>query len=266
MPGTRDNKTRGVQAVDRALAILEVMAREGSPMMLSTISAELRLNISTVHRLLNALAAHGLVEQEPYQGRYRLGIKVFEIGNRALYSLDIRAIARPYLTRLVDDFNETANLAILDKWEVVYIDQVESSQIVKMLASPGTRAPAYCTAAGKVLLAYLGDHQLTGYLVEVPLLPYTAATISDPQQLRAELSLIRSQGFALDEGEREDGVRCVAAPVYNHEHKVIAAVSLSGPAHRLPAGELTGKFATAVVQVALRIGQHLGYCGPGKFD
>ncbi|MDN5325839.1 MAG: IclR family transcriptional regulator, acetate operon repressor [Moorella sp. (in: firmicutes)] len=259
MPVTRVNKTKGVQAVDRALTILEVMAREGSPMMLSAISAELQLNISTVHRLLNALAAHGLVEQEPYQGRYRLGIKAFEIGNRALYSLDIRAIARPLLNQLVDDFNETVNLSILDKYEVVYIDQVESSQIIKMLARPGTRAPAYCTAAGKVLLAYLDDKLLTRYFKDVPLLPYTAATISEPQQLRYELQKIRSQGFALDQGEREDEVRCVAAPVFNHEDKVIAAVSLSGPANRIPTEVLTGKLATAVVQVALKISQHLGY-------
>ncbi|WP_338825611.1 HTH-type transcriptional regulator XynR [Moorella humiferrea] len=256
---TRVNKTKGVQAVDRALAILETLAREGSPMMLSAISAELKLNISTVHRLLNALAAHGLVEQEPYQGRYRLGIRAFEIGNRALYSLDIRSIARPALHQLVDDFNETANLAILDKYEVVYIDQVESSNIIKMLARPGTRAPAYCTGAGKVLLAYLSEKQLNIFLNEVPLYPYTATTIIDPVHLREELQQIRRQGFALDHGEREEGVRCVAAPVFNHENRVIAAVSVAGPANRMPPDMMAGKLATAVVQVALQIGRHLGY-------
>lgn len=256
---TRVNKTKGVQAVDRALAILETLAREGSPMMLSAISAELKLNISTVHRLLNALAAHGLVEQEPYQGRYRLGIRAFEIGNRALYSLDIRSIARPALHQLVDDFNETANLAILDKYEVVYIDQVESSNIIKMLARPGTRAPAYCTGAGKVLLAYLSEKQLNIFFNEVPLYPYTATTIIDPVHLREELQQIRRQGFALDHGEREEGVRCVAAPVFNHENRVIAAVSVAGPANRMPPDMMAGKLATAVVQVALQIGRHLGY-------
>lgn len=256
---TMVNKTKGVQAVDRALAILETLAREGSPMMLSAISAELKLNISTVHRLLNALAAHGLVEQEPYQGRYRLGIRAFEIGNRALYSLDIRSIARPALHQLVDDFNETANLAILDKYEVVYIDQVESSNIIKMLARPGTRAPAYCTGAGKVLLAYLSEKQLNIFLNEVPLYPYTATTIIDPVHLREELQQIRRQGFALDHGEREEGVRCVAAPVFNHENRVIAAVSVAGPANRMPPDMMAGKLATAVVQVALQIGRHLGY-------
>jgi DNA-binding IclR family transcriptional regulator len=259
MPVTRTSKAKGVQAVDRALAIMETLARAGSPMMLSTISAELKLNISTVHRLLNALMTHGLVEQEPYQGRYRLGIKAFEIGNRALYSLDIRAIARPALLQLVDDFNETSNLAILDKYEVVYIDQVESSNIIKMLARPGTRAPAYCTGAGKVLLAYLNESQLNLFLQEVPLLPYTATTIIDPLQLREELQQIRQQGFALDHGEREEGVRCIAAPVFNHEGKVIGAISVSGPANRMSVELMHGKLATAVVQVARDIGRHLGY-------
>ncbi|MGI6285044.1 IclR family transcriptional regulator, partial [Neomoorella humiferrea] len=201
----------------------------------------------------------GLVEQEPYQGRYRLGIRAFEIGNRALYSLDIRSIARPALHQLVDDFNETANLAILDKYEVVYIDQVESSNIIKMLARPGTRAPAYCTGAGKVLLAYLSEKQLNIFLNEVPLYPYTATTIIDPVHLREELQQIRRQGFALDHGEREEGVRCVAAPVFNHENRVIAAVSVAGPANRMPPDMMAGKLATAVVQVALQIGRHLGY-------
>lgn len=256
---TKVNKTKGVQAVDRALAILETLAREGSPMMLSAISAEVKLNISTVHRLLNALAAHGLVEQEPYQGRYRLGIRAFEIGNRALYSLDIRSIARPALHQLVDDFNETANLAILDKYEVVYIDQVESSNIIKMLARPGTRAPAYCTGAGKALLAYLSEKQLNTFFNEVPLYPYTATTIVDPVHLREELQQIRRHGFALDHGEREEGVRCVAAPIFNHENRVIAAISVAGPANRMPPDMMAGKLATAVVQVALQIGRHLGY-------
>lgn len=258
MPVTNIKKTRGVQAVDRALAILEALAQAGSPLMLTSISAEVGLNISTVHRLLNALLNHGLVEQD-YQGRYRLGIKAFEIGNRALYSLDIRSIARPVLHQLVDDFNETANLAILDKYEVVYLDQVESTNIVKMLARPGTRAPAYCTGSGKVLLAYLEKDKLNKYLEEVSLLPYTSATITEPLQLRRELEKIRQQGFAFDQGEREEGVRCIAAPIFNHLKTVIATISLSGPANRLTPELLSGKIATAVVGAANIISHNLGY-------
>lgn len=258
MLAARVKNTRGVQSVDRALAILETLAQKDSSIMLSNISAELKLNISTVHRLLNALMAHGLVEQDS-QGRYRLGIKAFEIGNRALYSLDIRSIARPVLHQLVYDFNETANLAILDKYEVVYLDQVESSNIIKMLARPGTRAPAYCTGTGKVLLAFLNESRLNNYLHEVPLLPYTATTIIEPFQLRQELEQIRNQGFALDQGEREEDVRCVAAPVLNHKNSVIAAISISGPANRLPAELMSGKMATAVVSAANQVSRNLGY-------
>lgn len=251
-------KGQGVQAVDRALSILEALARAEGPVMLSALSAELGLHISTVHRLLNTLARRGFVEQEPYQGRYRLGLKLFEIGNRALYSLDIRAIARPYLRQLVEEFNETANLAVLDGAEVVYIDQVESKNMIKMLARPGTRGPAYCTGAGKVLLAALAPSQLERVLTNTPLKRYTAATITDVEQLKQELERIREQGFALDRGELEEGVRCVAAPIKNHEQRVVAALSVSGPSSRITDDLLQGKLVEAVRTAAVSISQALG--------
>ncbi|MDK2821380.1 MAG: IclR family transcriptional regulator, acetate operon repressor [Clostridia bacterium] len=259
MSNTNDKKTQGVQSVDRAISILEVMAREGSPMTLSNISLELKLNISTVHRLLSSLINHGLVEQDPYQGKYKLGIKAFEIGNRALYSLDIRSIVRPFLHQLVDDFNETTSLSIFDKHEVVYIDQVESKRLIKILARPGTRAPAYCTGAGKVFLAYISETDLENYIKEVPLLPYTASTITDPNHLREELKKIRSQGFAIDQGEREEEVRCIAAPLLNHENKIIAAISVSGPIKRMSHEINSSKLATAIVQVTHQLTQQLRY-------
>nr|WP_277998996.1 IclR family transcriptional regulator [Moorella sulfitireducens] len=128
-----------------------------------------------------------------------------------------------------------------------------------MLVQPGTRAPAYCTGTGKVLLAYLSEDQLYKFFQEVALLPYTPITITDPLRLREELQKIRSQGFALDNGEREEGVRCVAAPVFNHDNKVTAAVSVAGPAQRMPPKLMSGKLATAVIQVALQISRSLGY-------
>ncbi|MGI9952537.1 IclR family transcriptional regulator [Moorellaceae bacterium AZ2] len=254
----KNSKVQGVQAVDRALSILEALARAEGPVMLSALSAELGLHISTVHRLLNTLARRGFVEQEPYQGRYRLGLKVFEIGNRALYTLDIRAVARPYLRELVEEFNETANLAVLDGSEVVYIDQVESKNMIKMLARPGTRGPAYCTGAGKVLLAALSPSQLEKFLAATPLKPYTPATITDPDQLKQELEKVRHQGFAVDKGELEEGVRCVAAPIKNHEQRVVAALSVSGPSSRITDELLQGKLVERVRTAALNISQALG--------
>lgn len=255
-PNTK--KIKGVQAVERALTILEALARAEGPVTLSSLSAEVGLHISTVHRLLNTLARRGFVEQEPYQGRYRLGLKVFEIGHRALYSLDIRAVARPFLRHLVEEFNETANLAVLDGTEVVYIDQVESKNMVKMLARPGTRGPAYCTGAGKVLLAGLPPFQLEKVLSNLNLYPYTPATITSVERLKKELEEIRQQGYAIDRGELEEGVRCVAAPIKNHEQRVVAALSVSGPSSRITEELLQSKLVEAVCRAARAISEALG--------
>lgn len=259
IPGdTRAGKTKGVQAVDRALILLEALARAEGPVSLSALSAEVGLHISTVHRLLNTLARRGFVEQEPYQGRYRLGLKLFEIGHRALYSLDIRAVARPFMRQLVEEFNETANLAVLDGTEVVYIDQVESKNMVKMMARPGTRGPAYCTGAGKVLLAYLPPSQLEKVLSSLNLEPYTPMTITDVGRLKQELEAVRQQGFAIDREELEEGVRCVAAPIRNHEQRVVAALSVSGPSNRLTEELIRERLVEAVCRAARVISEALG--------
>lgn len=255
-PNTK--RIKGVQSVERALIILEALARAEGPVTLSSLSAEVGLHISTVHRLLNTLARRGFVEQEPNQGRYRLGLKVFEIGHRALYSLDIRAVARPFLRQLVEEFNETANLAVLDGTEVVYIDQVESKNMIKMMARPGTRAPAYCTGAGKVLLAGLPPFQLERVLSSLNLHPYTTATITTVESLKKELDQVRQQGYAIDRGELEEGVRCVAAPIKNYEQRVVAALSVSGPSNRITEELLQGKLTEAVCRAAQAISEALG--------
>jgi len=257
-------KVKTVQAVDRSLAILEALARYMRPVSLTVLSAELKLNISTVHRLLNTLIVAGFVEQEPHQGHYRLGIKAFEVGNAALYNLDIRSVAKPYLKELVDRCNETANLSILNRGDVVYIDQVESSNMVKMFAKPGTRGPSYCTGSGKVLLAYLAPGELENLLKGLKLYKHTENTIVDPDELKLELEKIRRQGFAVDMEELEEGVRCVAAPIWNHEGNVVAAVSVSGPVSRITVisdNELIKMVTGTANSISLRLGFHRSRSG-----
>ncbi|MEW5953204.1 MAG: IclR family transcriptional regulator [Bacillota bacterium] len=253
-----DRRVKTVQAVDRSLAILEALARHGGPVSLTVLSNKLGLNISTVHRLLNTLIVAGFVEQEPNQGRYRLGLKAFEVGNAALYNLDIRSIAKPYLKELVDKCNETANLSILDRGDVVYIDQVESSNIVKMFAKPGTRGPSYCTGSGKVMLAFLTPHELDKTMREIKFFKHTENTITDPRQLKKELEKIHQQGYSVDQGELEEGVQCVAAPIRNHEGKCIAAVSISGPASRITGFSLA-ELIRIVTHAANRVSLQLGF-------
>lgn len=253
-----ERRVKTVQAVDRSLAILEALARHRGAVSLTVLSNKLGLNISTVHRLLNTLIVAGFVEQEPNQGRYRLGLKAFEVGNAALYNLDIRSIAKPYLKELVDKCNETANLSILDRGDVVYIDQVESSNIVKMFAKPGTRGPAYCTGSGKVMLAYLTPTELEKTLRELKFFKHTENTITDPSILKKELLKIRQEGYAMDIGELEEGVQCVAAPIRNHESKCIAAMSISGPTSRIT-GFSPAELIKIITHAANRVSLQLGF-------
>ncbi len=253
-----ERKCHVVQAVDRSLAILEAMARDGGPMALGEISAEVELTRSTVHRLLSTLISRGFARQDLFTGRYSLGLKALEVGTSILASLDIRSIARPYLRGLAQDCGETANLAVLEGLDVVYIDQVEAESIIKMRARLGSRGPAHCTGSGKVLLAALPDEELERVLRGKVLKRYTTRTIADPGRLRQELSRVRKEGYALDFGEMEPAVRCAAAPVHDHEGRVTCAVSISGPDTRIEGERLRSVLVPAVLKAAEDISRELG--------
>ncbi|NLW07706.1 MAG: IclR family transcriptional regulator [Clostridia bacterium] len=256
-------ENRTVQAVERALAIMDALAEAGEPMAISELADRVQLNISTVHRLLSTLMSKGYVEQEEDSSHYKLGLKLFAMGKAALYTKDIQLIGRPFLEEMVQRCNETANLAILDGREVVYLDQVESSNmvIVKMFARPGSRGPAHATASGKMLLSSLTDEELEKLLAGVQLEQYTNETINDVDVLKKELQRIRRQGYAIDLGERDEGVRCIAAPVYNHEGKMVATISLSGPHTRVTNYYLNNVLVDIVLEIASRMSRRLGYQG-----
>lgn len=255
----KDKKGNTVQAVERTLAILEVLAEEGVPMNLSDISQKVQLNISTVHRLLNTLISRDFVQQDHQNSKYRLGLKAFEVGNAALYTLDIRATAKPYLKELVEQCNETANLVILDGYEVVYIDQVESTSIIKMFAKLGSRGPAHCTGSGKVLLSSLSEKELDLLYGERPLRKYTQKTIATLELMKKELQKIKQQGYAVDDEELEEGVRCISAPIRNHEGKITAALSVSGPTARITTACEGEKLIDTIRETANKISAKLGY-------
>ncbi len=249
-----------VQAVERALKILIILAEAGAPLTLSQIRDRTKLNISTAHRLLHTLMNDGFISQDKDTGKYLLGLRTFEVGHAALYSMDIRTVARPILQKLVDACNETVNLAILDQDEIVYIDQIESQNMIKIFARVGSRGPAHCTGAGKALIAHLSDRDFERFLHnKEPLQVFTKQTISDKARLKEEVALIRGKGYSLDNEELEEGVRCVAVPIKDFEGKVIAAVSLSGPDTRLTDAFIQGKLIPEVMAAAERISERLGY-------
>ncbi|MGE5557771.1 MAG: IclR family transcriptional regulator [Bacillota bacterium] len=251
-----------VQAVERALDILSVLAETGGDgISVSELAGKVDLKLSTTHRLLQTMMKKLFVDKDPRTGFYKIGSRTMGLGNSAMRSLDLRSVARPLLEELTSKTGETTNLAILDRGEVVYIDQIESTNmiIVKMFAKPGSRGPAYCTGSGKVLLAYLPSDEQKEIIKNIKFVKFTPETIDSPDHLYKELSRVCEEGYALDLGERDEGVRCVAAPVRSYDGKVEAAVSLSGPAMRLTNYYMNHELIGLVKDTAEKISGLLGY-------
>ncbi|MGE5372131.1 MAG: IclR family transcriptional regulator [Solirubrobacterales bacterium] len=259
---SQGDEAKTVQSVERALSIIEALADEGAPMHLGDLANKVDLKPSTAHRLLGTLMTRGFVDQDD-QSRYKLGMKLYYIGATATYAVDVRKLASPYMRDLLDRYNETVNLAILDRGEVVYVDQLESNNIVvvRMFAKVGSRGPAHCTGSGKALLAGLTDEELAEYLETADLQRFTNDTITDPKVLARELQRVRSDGFALDLCERDEGVRCVAAPIKNHEGRVVAAISVSGPSMRMTTAYINQELISVVTDTARKISEKMGYKG-----
>lgn len=253
-------KAPGVQALDRALDMLELLATSEGPLRLVELSERVGLHKSTVHRLLATLARRRYVERDPVSGCYRLGLKVFELGSWFFNHIELRHEARPFMQQLVDQTLETAHLGILDDGQVVYIEKVESPQTIRMYSGLGKRAPAHCTSMGKVLLAALPEAELDLIIARRGLPRYTSNTIVDPVELKEHLRRVRAQGFAIDDTEHEEAVRCAGAPVRNYRGEVVAALSVAAPAVRLTRERMT-EVVELVRTTALKISRRLGYSG-----
>ncbi|HKD13583.1 MAG TPA: IclR family transcriptional regulator [Candidatus Angelobacter sp.] len=247
-----------VQVLDRALAILDLLSFEGPDLSLGEVSDKLELHKSTVHRLIMVLERHKLIERNSLNGRYRLGLKLFELGTRAVSQLDLRERARPVLERLVLETSETVHLGILDDTEVLYLDKVEPARSVRMSSSVGRRNPAYCTAMGKSILAYLTEAQVEAIVRKHGLKAMTANTITSLLELKAELAGIRERGYAVDNEEIEEGVRCVGCVVRDFSGGPVAAISVSAPAFRI-SREKAKNLSRPVIAAANTLSAELGY-------
>jgi DNA-binding IclR family transcriptional regulator len=247
-----------VQVLDRALAILDMLSTEGPDLSLGEISEKLELHKSTAHRLIMVLERHKLIERNSFNGRYRLGLKLFELGTKAVSQLDLRERARPFLDRLVLETSETVHLGILDDSEVVYLDKVEPARSVRMSSSVGRRNPAYCTAMGKAMMAYLPEAQVEVIVRKHALRAVTANTITSFLELKKELSAIRERGYAIDNEEIEEGVRCVGCVVRNFSGEPVAAISVSGPAFRVTKEKVKG-LSAPVIAAAHALSVELGF-------
>jgi IclR family transcriptional regulator, KDG regulon repressor len=247
-----------VQVLDRALAILEALSGENPDLSLAQISEQLGLHKSTAHRLVRVLERQRLVEKDAATGHYRLGLRLFEFGAKAVARLNVVSRARPLLERLVRETGETVHLCALDGAEVLYIDKVEPSRSVRMASSVGRRNPAHSTAVGKALLARLPEAELSQTIGSRRLEKLTPHTITSASGLRAELAVIHQRGYAIDNEENEEGVRCVGAPVFNYTGAAIAAISVSAPTFRLNPKQVP-QIAQYVMAAARDLSAELGF-------
>lgn len=249
-----------VQSVDRALSIIEVLSDYEEGLALTEISTKIKLHKSTVHRLLGTLIQRGYVEQNEETNKYKLTLKLFELGNKLVEKMDILPIAKPYLKRLGENTNEVVHLVLLEDTEIVYIDKVESENTIRMHSRIGSRSPAYCTAVGKAILAHLPDEELEEIWERSDIKELTKYTITNLDTMKKELEKIRERGYSIDNEENELGVRCVAAPIFNFKGEVCAAVSVSGPIMRITQQKIK-QIAKLVMESCKEISRQLGYRG-----
>jgi DNA-binding IclR family transcriptional regulator len=260
--GKKARRTTGsgrpkVQSVDRTLDVLESLASRRGATGISELSGLVGLHVSTVHRLLATLVDRGYVRQDPDSSRYHLGSRIFTLSSAADLHLDLRLVARPYLERLMRASGETANLVTTSESEVVYLDQVASMHLVKMFTAPGLRAPLYCTGTGKAILAFKGP-EFVEPILSGPMRRFTSRTLVGRQALEGELAAIRKRGYSVDNEEMEDGVRCLAVPIFDRRHECVGAMSVSGPTTRMT-HERVQKLAPAAVAIADELSRQLGY-------
>ncbi len=239
-----------VDAAAKALELLSVFSFREPRLTLADLAERSGIPRATAFRLLTTLEHNGFLAKD--RGTYQLGIKCFVLGNIVAGGLDLRETAHPHLVALRDATRETTQIAILDHWQVVYLERVLSPEPMgSMRSRTGAILPAYCTGLGKTLLAFLPEADVEAWAATQKFAPLTPRTITSAKRLLKELRMIRARGYAVDDEEREKGVRCVAAPIRNHNGDVVAAVSVAGPIDRMPQN-LAGSDVTAAVLAAAR--------------
>lgn len=222
-----------VQAVDRALQIIDLLKEDVDGLSVTELANRMNLAKSTIHRLLTSLKNKGYVQQDVISEKYQLGVKFIEIGSAVSRSLEVNQIAPPFMKQLVEETGETAHLVVLHAGEIVYIEKTESPNNLRMYSMVGKRAPAHCTGAGKAILAYLPDKQVDLIITDKGLKKFTPTTIVTKEQLIKQLQETRKRGYSIDNEEHESGIRCVAAAIFNHQAKVVASLSVAGPTIRM---------------------------------
>ncbi len=251
-----DAQKSTVQALDRGLMLLIALAREDKA-TLTQLALRIGMPASSAHRLLMTLQKHGFVELDEATQEWMVGVEAFRIGSSFAARTNLVEASREIMRRLMEETGETANLAIADDGDVVFMSQVEAHNPIRAFFGPGTRGAMHASGIGKALLADLPQGDVERILQKKGLPEFTSKTLTSPDALFSDLALTRARGWSLDDEERHSGMRCVAAAVYNAFGEAIAGISVSGPAVRFPDSvvpELGPKVKRAADEVTRTIG------------
>jgi len=250
-----------IKSTIKTLRVLKLFSMEKSQWGVQEIMQELGYHKSSVQRIVTTLEAEGFLSRvEEGKGLYRLGPVVLFLGNLAEVSTDLRSIAQPVMNRLVKTVQETAYLCVLDEFQSLYVEIVECSQPIRIMHTVGKRTPLHCTGVGKALLSGMTPEGINQMISQRGLKRYTPNTITDRVLLLEEIERVRGGGISYDNEELDIGVRCVAAPIFNREGNVAAALSISGPTQRFTL-EKVPRFESMVKTAAAEISFKLGSWG-----
>jgi IclR family KDG regulon transcriptional repressor len=222
-----------IQSVDRALTIIKLVSQKREGIGVTDLASIIGLNKSSIFKLLSTLVNHGFIEQDPETKKYRLGYIYLELSSILLESIDLRSQAKPFLKQLEDLTNEVIHLVIYDSGEVVYIEKLEGTETLRTHSKVGNRAPVHCTSVGKAILAYLPQQEVLDILDKKGLERHTDKTITETDLFLQELQKTRKLGIAVEIEENEEGITCIAAPIFDHKGEICAAVSISAPSTRM---------------------------------
>ena len=254
-----ETSSANVRAVERALQILACFDDEHPERGISDIAQAVGLHKATTHRIVTTLLSFGYIERAEDGLRYRLGLRLADLGYKVIRRLDLRRESQPLMADLTRRLGETSDLCVYDRGQVLYLEVVRANHALTIAAAVGRSMPVHATASGKVLLAHMTEQgreaALGGMLVE-----YTPHTVTNPETLRRQLDVVRSQGYAVDDEEFEAGIRAVSVPVRNREGAVIAAMSIAGPASRLTR-ERVPETAKELSATADAVSRRLGWAG-----
>lgn len=247
-----------LQTVERAFNILEILSEEANGLTATEIEKKLGLNKSTVHRLLMTLLSKGFIEKRENTNAYIIGLKMVELSSIRLNSIELKTEAVPYLRELAYKLNQPVQLAIYRDGDAVFIEKIEPINSIRVYSQIGKRIPVYCCSVGKAMLMKWSNDQIGQLLQDAKWVPYTSTTLQDADSVMREVEEARIKGYAIDNEEHEEGIFCIAAPIYDYRGDIIAAISTAGTNREF----LTNEDATIIREVketAANISYRMGY-------